>query len=90
MVEDEELERVFTIPLRESKRVPQPKRANHAMVSIKKYIAKHMKGELSDVWIDEPVNRKLWSKGRKHIPSNIRVKAVKFEDNLIEVTLPEE
>ena len=90
MAEDEELERIFTIPLRETKKVPQPKRANHAIKYIKKYIAKHMKGELDNVWLDEPVNRKLWERGRKHPPSNIRVKAVKFEDDLIEVTLPEE
>jgi large subunit ribosomal protein L31e len=90
MPEEEELERIFTIPLRATKNVPEPKRANHAITFIKKYIAKHMKGELSNVWLDEPLNRKLWAKGKKHPPSSIRVKAVKFEDNLIEVTLPEE
>ena len=90
MAEEEELERIFTIPLRATKNVPQPKRANYAIVCVRKYSAKHMKGELSNVWIDEPVNRKIWSRGIKHPPSKIRVKAVKFEDNLIEVTLPEE
>ena len=90
MAEEEELERIFTIPLRATKKVPEPKRANHAVISIKKYIAKHMKGDLSNVWLDEPLNRKLWEKGKKHPPSKIRVKAVKFEDDLIEVTLPEE
>jgi len=87
---EEELERIFTISLRATKNVPQPKRANHAINTIRNYIAKHMKGEISNVWIDEPVNRTIWAKGRKHPPSNIRVKAVKFEDDLIEVTLPEE
>ncbi len=90
MAEEEELERIFTIPLRKSKKVPKPKRANHTITYLKKYIARHMKGEISNVWIDEPVNRKLWSRGRTHPPSRIRVKAVKFEDNLIEVTLPED
>ncbi len=90
MAEEEELERIFTIPLRATKKIPTPKRANYAITMVRKYIAKHMKGELSNVWIDEPVNRLLWSKGKKHPPSRIRVKAVKFEDNLIEVTLPED
>jgi large subunit ribosomal protein L31e len=90
MAEEEELERIFTIPLRATKKIPAPKRTNHAITSIRKYIAKHMKGALSDVWIDEPVNRMLWARGKKHPPSSIRVKAVKFEDNLIEVTLPED
>ena len=90
MAEEEELERIFTIPLRATKQVPVPKRAKHAVRSIRKYIAKHMKGELTNVWIDEPVNRLLWSRGKNNPPSSIRVKAVKFEDDLIEVTLPEE
>lgn len=90
MVEEEELERIFTIPLRATKSVPQPKRVNYAIKYIKKYIAKHMKGEFSNVWLDEPVNHKLWARGREHPPPSIRVKAVKFEDDLIEVTLPEE
>ena len=90
MAEEEELERIFTIPLRNTKSVPDRKRANHAITSIKKFIAKHMKGELSNVWLDEPVNRLVWAKGKRNPPSSIRVKAVKFEDDLIEVTLPEE
>ena len=90
MAEEEELERIFTIPLRSIKLVPRTKRANHAIAFIKKYIAKHMKGELKNVWLDEPVNHKLWNRGREHPPTSIRVKAVKFEDDLIEVTLPEE
>jgi large subunit ribosomal protein L31e len=90
MAEEEELERIFTIPLREVKKVPKTKRTNHTIIFLKKYIARHMKGEISNVWIDEPVNRKLWSRGRTNPPQKIRVKAVKFEDDLIEVTLPEE
>lgn len=91
MAEEEEIERIFTIPLRTTKDIPQPKRANYAMNYIKKYIAKHMKGELDNVWIDEPVNRKIWEQGRKNPPSKIRVKVNKFvEDEIIEVTLPEE
>jgi large subunit ribosomal protein L31e len=91
MAEDEEIERIFTIPLRSTKKVPKPKRANHAIKSIKKYIAKHMKGDISAIWIDETVNHKIWERSREHPPSSIRVKAQKFpEDEIIEVTIPEE
>ena len=91
MAEEGEIERIFTIPLRDTKKVPIPKRANHAMKYIKKYVAKHMKGDISHVWIDEPVNHKIWEQGKKHPPSKIRVKVNKFaEDEIIEVTLPEE
>ncbi len=91
MPETEEIERIFTIPLRQTKEVPKPKRANYAITSIKRYIAKHMKGDISNVWIDESVNHKIWEKSREHPPSRIRVKAQKFpEDEIIEVTIPEE
>ena len=34
MAEEEELERIFTIPLRVTKQIPQPKRANYAVTYI--------------------------------------------------------
>ena len=91
MAEDEEIERIFTISLRATKKVPKPKRANHAIKSIRQYVAKHMKDEIAHVWIDEEVNRKIWERSREHPPSRIRVKAQKFPDEEeIVVTLPEE
>ena len=89
MAEEEE-ERIYTVPLRVTKSIPRPKRGEHAVRELKRFIAKHMKGEIENVWLDEPVNRKLWSRGMEHPPSKIRVKAIKFEDNLIEVSIPEE
>lgn len=89
MAEEEE-ERIYTVPLRVTKTIPRPKRSEHAVRELKRFIAKHMKGEIENVWLDEPVNRKLWSRGNEHPPSKIRVKAIKFEDNLIEVSIPEE
>ncbi len=89
MAEDEE-ERIYTVPLRITKTIPRPKRGKHAVRELKRFIAKHMKGKIENVWLDEPVNRKIWSRGIEHPPSKIRVKAIKFEDNLIEVSIPEE
>ena len=90
MPEDDEDERIYTIPLRKTKNVPRPKRAPHALKAIRKHIAKHMKSELSAVWIDPPVNEAIWSKGIESPPSKIRLKAKKVEKDLIEVTLPED
>ena len=89
MAEDEE-ERIYTVPLRITKSTPRSKRGEHAVRELKRFIAKHMKGDIKNVWLDEPVNRKLWSGGIEHPPSKIRVKAIKFEDELIEVSIPEE
>ena len=86
-----DLERIYTIPLRDVKELPRTKRAPRAIAVIKKFIARHMKTTEEDVWIDTSINEKIWSRGIEKPPSKIRVKAVKFEDqNIVEVSLPEE
>jgi len=86
-----DIERIYTIPLRDLKNLPRTKRAPRAIAVIKKFIARHMKTAEVDVWIDTPVNEVIWSRGRERPPSKIRVKAVKFEDqNIVEVSIPEE
>ena len=96
----EELERIFTVPLTVSKQVPRTKRAPRAIKEIKDYVRKHMaeKGATGldeeplkkDVWIDYRLNELLWGDGIEHPPAKIRIKAIRFEDGLIEVSLPEE
>lgn len=93
----EELERVFTVPLTVTKQIPKTKRAPRAIKEIKEFIRQHMidKGsdkeeQLKDVWIDFRVNELIWSRGIENPPRKIRVKAIRFEDGLIEVSLPEE
>jgi large subunit ribosomal protein L31e len=96
----EELERVFTVPLTVTKHVPRTKRAPRAIKEIKEYVRKHMaeKGTAGeddeslkkDVWIDNKLNEQLWANGIEHPPSRVRVKAIRFEDGLIEVSIPEE
>lgn len=93
----EELERVFTVPLTVTKQIPKTKRAPRAIKEIKDFVRQHMidKGsdkeeQLKDVWIDFRVNELIWARGIENPPRKIRVKAIRFEDGLIEVSLPEE
>ncbi len=93
----EELERVFNVPLTITKRVPRTKRAPRAIKEIKEYVRQHMtdksasKEELEkEVWIDYRLNEVIWARGIENPPSKVRVKAIRFEDGLIEVSLPEE
>ncbi|MGI6565149.1 50S ribosomal protein L31e [Methanosphaera sp.] len=81
------MERIYTIPLRDVKRVPRTKRSPKAMRYIREFIQKHMKTE--DVIIDQAVNEKIWERGIEKIPSKIKVKAVE-EDGTVEVTLVDE
>ncbi len=84
----EELEREYVIPLRASRHQPsRRRRAGHAVETVRRFVVRHMKGRPEDVWIDPRLNEHLWERGIQHIPSRVRVKAIRFEDGLIEVDL---
>lgn len=84
----EELEREYIIPLRASQHQPSRKRrAGHAVNTIRRFVQRHMKSDIENVWIDPRLNKFLWEHGVQHIPSRVRVKAIRFEDGLVEVDL---
>jgi large subunit ribosomal protein L31e len=86
----EELEREFIIPLRASMHQPsRRRRAGHALETVRRFITRHMKGRPEDVWIDPRLNEHIWERGIQHVPRQVRVKAIRFEDGLIEVDLLE-
>jgi large subunit ribosomal protein L31e len=84
----EETERIYIIPLRK-KDFPASKAAPTAIKRVKNYINRHMKVDEDNIWIDESLNNAIWSKGKYKMPGKIRVKAVKFDDGVVEVYLPE-
>jgi large subunit ribosomal protein L31e len=79
------MERVYTIPLRDVKKVPRTKRSPRATRYVRDFIQRHMKSE--DVKIDASVNEKIWERGIQKIPPRIKVKATKEEDGSVLVTL---
>lgn len=81
-------ERIMNIPLKEVKRSPASKRASLAMKVVRNFVSNHMNVPLEDVWIDSTVNEEIWSKGIKKPPSKIKVMAIKFEDGIVEVSVP--
>jgi len=89
MVEEKEIERLFTIPLRKAKHGPSSRAAPAAVKSVRQYLMKHMKVENDNIWIDESLNHALWAQGKTKIPSKIRIRAVKFDDGVVEASLPE-
>jgi large subunit ribosomal protein L31e len=82
-----ELERVYTIPLRKTKDLVRSRRAQLAVRDVKRYLTRHMKSE--HIWLDNEVNELLWQNGKYRIPSRIRVRATRFTDGVVEVTLPD-
>jgi large subunit ribosomal protein L31e len=86
----EEEERIYTIPLRKYCSSIRTKQAVAAIKAIKKFISRHMKTSPDNVWLDTNLNEYIWSRGIQKIPPRIRVNAIKFEDELVEVSLSEE
>ena len=84
----EEIEKIYVIPLKKTN-YKSSKSAPTAVKRVKKYLTKHMKVEDDKIWMDDSLNNALWSRGKYSIPSKIRVKAVKFEDGVVEASLPE-
>jgi large subunit ribosomal protein L31e len=84
-----ELERIYIIPLRRAKIGPTSRAAPRAIDDVRLFLTKHMKVEQKNVWIDDSLNKQLWAHGKFWVPSKIRVRAVKFEDGVVEATLPE-
>jgi len=85
-----EVEKVYTVPLRVVKRLPRTKRAERAVAEVKKFVAHHMKAEADKVWLDNPLNEAIWARGMQKPPHHVRVKVIKFDDGVVEVSLPEE
>ncbi len=88
MVDTEE--RIMDIPLRKAKNSPVSKRASRAMKLVREHVADNMKVPKEDVWIDSSTNEEIWSRGVTKPPSKIKVKAIKFEDGIVEVSLQRE
>jgi large subunit ribosomal protein L31e len=84
----EEIEKIYVIPLKKNN-YKSSKAAPTAIKRVKNYLTRHMKVEKENIWMDESLNNALWSKGKYNMPSKIRVKAVKFEDGVVEASLPE-
>ena len=84
-----ELERIYVVPLRRAKIGPTSRAAPRAIDDVRHFLMKHMKVEQKNVWIDDSLNKELWKHGKFWVPSKIHVRAVKFEDGVVEATLPE-
>ena len=84
----EEIEKIYVIPLKK-KGFKSSVAAPIAVKRVKQFLTKHMKVEAEDIWMDDSLNNALWTHGKYRMPSKIRVKAVKFDDGVVEAYLPE-
>ncbi len=87
MSDDEEIveERLYTIPLRRAWIGTIRKRTPRALRILRKFIKKNMKTE--NVLIDSGVNERLWSRGIEKPPRKIRIRALRYRDDVVRVQL---
>lgn len=87
------LEREYIIPLRrEWLKVPKYKRANKAVKAIKQFLVRHMKiydRDLRKIKIDIILNNELRFRGMRKPPTKIKVKARKYDNDIVKAELVE-
>ena len=79
------LERIYTIPLRDAFDHVRTKRGKRAIKLIQQFALKHMKAD--DVRVSEGVNSTILRDGIEKPPRRIKVRMVKGEDALVRVWL---
>lgn len=82
-----ELERIYTVPLKRAWIAQKFRRAEKAMMVLRKFTERHMKP--TEVIIDPAVNEAIWARGIKNPPRKIRVKMTKDSDGVVVVELAE-
>lgn len=85
-----DIERIYTIPLTDARKVPRWKRAESAARKVRNFLSKHFKTPLDQVKIDNTINEKLWERGSMKPPLKVRVRAVKFEAGGVEAELAQQ
>ncbi|MFA6328297.1 MAG: 50S ribosomal protein L31e [Candidatus Micrarchaeia archaeon] len=79
------LERIYTIPLRDAFEHPRNKRGKRAIRLIQEFALRHMKAD--DVRVSEGVNSTILRDGIEKPPRRIKVRMVKGDDALVRVWL---
>ncbi len=81
------VERIYTINLRRTREVSRTKRAAYAMRIIRKFVARHMHVDPSQVKISNEVNEAVWARSIEKPPRKIKVRVAKYEDGSVWVYL---
>jgi large subunit ribosomal protein L31e len=84
----EVMERIYTIQLKHNvKSYPRWLRSKKAVRLVRKFLSRHMKTDEENVKLDATINEKIWERGSQKPPARIRVRAVKFDDGVVEAEL---
>ena len=82
--EEKHEEHIFIVPLKFPPELASYKRAKRSVKEVRKYLVRHTKTQPEDIHIDSSINQLIWARGGKHVPPRIRIRAMKFEDGVVE------
>ena len=88
MSEQEEITRVYTVPLSRAWITARHRRTRRAVNILREFAEHHMKS--SEIKIDTELNEELWKRGITKPPRRITVKMEKDEDGVVTISLPKE
>jgi len=74
-------ERVVTVPLRDAKAEAKQERADRAMTLVREHLAQHFSVDGDAVRLDPSINEAVWERGRSKPPSELRVRAARFDED---------
>ena len=80
---EKEIERIYTVPLRDAYRFPRSKRALKAKNIVRSFLARHMKVTEDHVMLSETVNSILWQRGIQKPPRKLKIKVAKEGDKVV-------
>ena len=83
-------ERVMTVPMRAIFSKPTDQRAPAAIKLLKDFVARHTHTTPKDIWIDRELNMKVWARSLRKPPKSLKVRVIKWDDQTVEIDLPEE
>ena len=82
--DEKQEEHIFIVPLKVPRGMPSYKRAERSMRDLREFLSKHTKTPMEDVHIDASINNLIWTGGGKRVPARLRIRAVKFDDGVVE------
>ena len=85
----EKIERIYTVPLRNSYNYVRTKRTRRAVKLLREFVCRHMKAEEKDVIISNALNNYLWKRSIQKPPRRVKIRTIK-EDGKVNAYLADE
>lgn len=82
-------EKLIKVSLSDIKTASRRSRAKKAINKTRNELMKHFNSSKEEIYLDNSINEKIWERGIENPPKEIRVRARKFEDGVVEAEIAE-